>query len=188
MIDLCHTFCHTVAMRIRARLITKNFEIEERRLKLGYTQADLADIIGIQLTKFAQIEGLKVKPTEDEATSISLELNTPIDILFPQGYEKIIDIFKVSPQTIGNYTAPLLGEPFDESRMLETTDAKLTINKLIKCLPPRYKHLIEFRSGINNEPHTLEETGKELNVTKERVRQMEAKAHEIMRNEFDTKK
>ena len=56
-------------MRIRARLITKNYDLEERRKKLGYSQSDFADIVGIRVNIYQNIEQLKRKPTEEEAVS-----------------------------------------------------------------------------------------------------------------------
>ncbi len=168
-------------MRIRARLIVKNYELEERRKKLGYTQADFAEAIGIPVLTYQLIESLKKKPTEEQATSISLELKAPKDVLFPNGYERIVDVFNPRFERIADFTPPLLG--FDEERLLETADAKLTVTKLMGKLNPREKNLIEFRYGLNSqEPKTLEETAKYLGVTRERIRQMEAKAHEKMRH------
>ena len=57
-------------MRIRAKIIVKNYELEERRIKLGLTQAEFADIIGIQVARYGQIEQMKIIPREEEAKNI----------------------------------------------------------------------------------------------------------------------
>ncbi len=58
-----------------------------------------------------------------------------------------------------------------------------TINKILDKLTPRECRVIIMRFGLNGErPHTLEEVGKEFNVTRERIRQIQAKAIRKLRN------
>lgn len=171
-------------MRIRAKVIVKNYEIEERRKKLGYSQNDFADVLGIQRQKMADIENLKIKPSEELAKQISLELNCDLKTLFPQGYDKVVDIFKLPIGKIVDYKNPLLDNGIDEQLLLEQSNAKITIDYLIKkaFLSPRELAIIRFRNGFEDEiPHTYEETGIKFNVTCERIRQIEARAHEKIR-------
>lgn len=57
------------------------------------------------------------------------------------------------------------------------------INELLKTLTDREALVIELRFGLNdNPPHTLEEVGAILGVTRERVRQIEAKALRKLRH------
>lgn len=57
------------------------------------------------------------------------------------------------------------------------------INELLKTLTEREALVIELRFGLNdNPPHTLEEVGAILGVTRERVRQIEAKALRKLRH------
>ena len=61
-------------------------------------------------------------------------------------------------------------------------EAKDLINNLLILLSPKEKHIIENRYSLNSKPHaTLESIGKEFGVTRERIRQIEAKAHEKIR-------
>jgi RNA polymerase primary sigma factor len=49
-------------------------------------------------------------------------------------------------------------------------------------LPPKERKILEMRHGlIDGYTHTLEEVGKVFGVTRERIRQIEAKAHEKIR-------
>lgn len=62
-------------------------------------------------------------------------------------------------------------------------DSKSTIDTVLDTLSDREKHIIVLRFGIGTEePKTLEEVGKELGLTKERIRQIEAKALAKLRN------
>ena len=70
--------------------------------------------------------------------------------------------------------------PFDVS---SDNENKEIINAVLETLDSREKEIITLRFGLNNEDSkTLEECGKILNLTKERVRQIEQKALHKLRN------
>lgn len=57
------------------------------------------------------------------------------------------------------------------------TNLKETCTKILSSLTPREERVLRMRFGIGmNTDHTLEEVGKQFNVTRERIRQIEAKA------------
>ena len=57
-----------------------------------------------------------------------------------------------------------------------------TIN-ILESLTPREAKVLRMRFGINmNTDHTLEEVGKQFDVTRERIRQIEAKALRKLRH------
>ena len=61
--------------------------------------------------------------------------------------------------------------------------------KILKELTPREAKVLQLRYGLeDNRPHTLEEVGKEFNVTRERIRQIEAKALRKLRHPSRSKK
>ena len=54
---------------------------------------------------------------------------------------------------------------------------------VLKSLTPREERVITLRFGLDDgRPRTLEELGKEFNVTRERIRQIEAKALRKLRH------
>lgn len=59
------------------------------------------------------------------------------------------------------------------------------VNEILGDLSEKEKRILEMRHGLgehdNGVTHTLEEVGKEFGVTRERIRQIEAKAHEKIR-------
>ena len=66
---------------------------------------------------------------------------------------------------------------------------KEQLSEIIATLPDREQKIIRLRFGIGGgRPHTLEEVGNEFDVTRERIRQIEAKALSKLRKNKDTKK
>ncbi|MBQ6605953.1 RNA polymerase sigma factor RpoD [Candidatus Saccharibacteria bacterium] len=82
----------------------------------------------------------------------------------------------------------------DEERVSPEDSAATQILKeqlasIIATLSDREQKIIKMRFGIGGErPHTLEEVGVEFSVTRERIRQIEAKALSKLRKHKDTKK
>ena len=61
--------------------------------------------------------------------------------------------------------------------------------EVLETLTPREKKVLELRFGIEDgRTRTLEEVGKEFNVTRERIRQIEAKALRKLRHPSRSKK
>ncbi len=57
------------------------------------------------------------------------------------------------------------------------------IREVLNELSPKERKILELRNGLaDGVAHTLEEVGKEFGVTRERIRQIEAKAHEKIRH------
>lgn len=66
---------------------------------------------------------------------------------------------------------------------------KEQLSEIIATLTDREQKIIRLRFGIGGgRPHTLEEVGNEFDVTRERIRQIEAKALAKLRKNKDTKK
>jgi len=73
-----------------------------------------------------------------------------------------------------------LGMPHLASRTVKCPKAS-TINEVLSKLPPREQQVVKMRFGIGQQDHTLEEVARQLDVTRERVRQIEAKAMKSLR-------
>ena len=79
-----------------------------------------------------------------------------------------------SNEEVGNFVAD--SEDYAE-KAIEKVDKEILLDDLDKCLNPREKEVIIKRFGLNGQDEmTLESVGKDLNVTRERTRQIEAKA------------
>ena len=69
---------------------------------------------------------------------------------------------------------------------VEVTESQLLKEQLVRVLntlTPREEKVLRLRYGLDDgHPRTLEEVGKEFNVTRERIRQIEAKALRKLRH------
>ena len=90
---------------------------------------------------------------------------------------------------IGEDEESLLGDfiPTDEEDSVESIvfghELHNTLAETLSTLTARERTILELRFGWNDaKPHTLEEVGKEFNVTRERIRQIEAKALRKMKH------
>jgi RNA polymerase primary sigma factor len=102
--------------------------------------------------------------------------------------KKVKHILKIS-QDIVSLEAPVgteedskLGDFIEDDDALQPAEAtnrvliKENIHEMLQYLSPRERKIIEMRFGLKDGVgHTLEEVGQEFNVTRERIRQIEAK-------------
>lgn len=115
--------------------------------------------------------------------------------------EKINNMIKISQDTIplespvGEEEDSVLAD-FIEDKDTPTPDETATfellkehITEILGLLTPREQKILRMRFGLDNgRSHTLEETGQEFGVTRERIRQIEAKALAKLKKHRDSKK
>ena len=129
-------------------------------------------------------------PTAEE---ISKELQMPVD--------KVREIMRVAQEPvsletpIGEEEDSHLGDFIPDDDALPPADAasmlmlKEQLAEVLKTLTPREEKVLSLRFGLEDgHPRTLEEVGKEFNVTRERIRQIEAKALRKLRHPSRSKK
>ncbi len=74
------------------------------------------------------------------------------------------------------FASLLEGDPASERQPLEFPLLKSRLAEVLSDLPPLERHILEQRFGLQGEPLTLEELGKRMNVSRERVRQLQVRA------------
>lgn len=129
-------------------------------------------------------------PTAEE---IAEELDMPID--------KVREIMRVAQEPvsletpIGEEEDSHLGDFIEDSDAPAPADAashtllKEQLEDVLSTLTPREKKVLELRFGLEDgRNRTLEEVGKEFNVTRERIRQIEAKALRKLRHPSRSKR
>jgi RNA polymerase primary sigma factor len=112
--------------------------------------------------------------------------------------EKVLKIAKepISLETpIGEEEDSNLGDFIEDKMVLTPSDAVLNANlsdqtrHVLATLTPREEKVLRMRFGIGEKSdHTLEEVGKDFEVTRERIRQIEAKALRKLRHPSRSKK
>ena len=124
---------------------------------------------------------------------IAAEMNMPVD--------KIRDILKIAQEPvsletpIGEEEDSHLGDFIPDGDASEPAEAayytmlKEQLTEVLGTLTPREEKVLRLRFGIEDgRTRTLEEVGKEFNVTRERIRQIEAKALRKLRHPSRSKK
>ena len=124
---------------------------------------------------------------EATAEELAKILEMPVDKV-----RKVIKIAKepISMETpIGDDEDSYLGDFIEDSNILSPLDSATvngltnTVSALLEGLTPREAKVLRMRFGIDmNTDHTLEEVGKQFDVTRERIRQIEAKALRKLRH------
>ena len=115
--------------------------------------------------------------------------------------EKVLHIQKISQDTtsldaaVGEDEDSTLGEFIEDQDSVSPVDAatyellKEHINDTLSLLTPREQKILRMRFGLEDgRSHTLEEVGQEFGVTRERIRQIEAKALAKLRKHKDSKR
>ncbi len=129
-------------------------------------------------------------PTAEE---IAAELDMPVD--------KVREILRVAQEPvsletpIGEEEDSHLGDFIPDDEALAPADAasmlllKEQLGEVLKTLTPREAKVLSLRFGLEDgHPRTLEEVGKEFKVTRERIRQIEAKALRKLRHPSRSKR
>ncbi len=130
------------------------------------------------------------EPSVDE---IAKAMNVPV--------EKVIDIQKISQDTVsldtpvGEEEDSTLGTFIQDENAISPADSasimmlKEQLMEVLATLTPREQKVIMLRYGIEDgHTRTLEDVGREFSVTRERIRQIEAKALKKLRQPSRSKK
>ena len=130
------------------------------------------------------------EPTPEE---IAQKIDLPV--------EKVRKVLKIAQEPIsletpiGEEEDSHLGDFIEDKGVISPIDAVITTNlgaqteDVLETLTPREKRVLELRFGIGSgADHTLEEVGQQFDVTRERIRQIEAKALRKLRHPTRSKK
>lgn len=120
---------------------------------------------------------------------IAVEMNLSVD--------KVYTIEKIDQSTLsleapigdeGDESKSKLGDFLADEKILSPDQESSRriigdqVREILNDLPEKERKILELRHGlVDGVTHTLEEVGKEFGVTRERIRQIEAKAHEKIR-------
>jgi RNA polymerase primary sigma factor len=136
------------------------------------------------------VQELGREPTPEEIAS---KMEFPLEKV-----RKVLKIAKepISLETpIGEEEDSHLGDFIEDKKFMSPSEAAISLNlaeqtrKVLATLTPREEKVLRMRFGIGEKSdHTLEEVGKDFLVTRERIRQIEAKALRKLRHPTRSKK
>ncbi len=135
-------------------------------------------------TAHSMVQDLGRDPSADE---IAKKMDMPV--------EKVAEILKMAQEPVsletpvGEEDDSHLGDFIQDQKIAEPAEAASfnllheQLEKLLEGLSPREATVLRMRFGlVDGRPYTLEEVGKEFNVTRERIRQIESKALRKLRH------
>ncbi len=151
------------AVANQSKTIRIPVHVQERRIKLNRASAELQAKLGREAT------------AEELAQATRLKLEHVVEAL------DAVDSVSLN-QGLGSDGDSELGDLFaDESTVDPAEEAvesvrRQRVQRAVADLPERQRRIIELRFGFESEPASLETIGKELGLTRERVRQLESDA------------
>jgi RNA polymerase primary sigma factor len=152
------------AVANHARTIRVPVHVVERQQKLSRAARRLEVELGREATKeeLAEATGLPIQHVDEAlgAAQASVSLNQTVG---SDDEGELGDLF-------ADREAP---DPFEEA---EESLRRQGVRKALDALPERERRILELRFGFDGEPWTLEAIGHELDLTRERVRQLEGQA------------
>jgi RNA polymerase primary sigma factor len=130
------------------------------------------------------VQELGREPNPEE---IAVKMDMPV--------EKVRKVLKIAKEPIsletpvGEEEDSHLGDFIEDKKVINPSEAIVNLNlaeqtrRVLSTLTPREEKVLRMRFGIGEESdHTLEEVGQDFNVTRERIRQIEAKALRKLRH------
>jgi len=188
---------------LKQRLYNWNMRIA-REVK-GWRQADLANASGIGAATISQIETLRYFPKRNQAERIAEVLGQTIESLFPEWLKefKLKELPKAIEDRCISLEEAIKRHLIAPELLLETNigwgetpediEKRVGLGRLIpevlETLTPRERKVIELRFGLDDGgSRTLAEVGGEFNITRDRIRQIEAKALRKLRHPIRSRK
>jgi RNA polymerase primary sigma factor len=130
------------------------------------------------------VQELGREPTSEE---IAKRMDVPVDSV--RKTKKIAQVPMSFETPIGEEGDSHLGDFIEDKAVLSPSDAAINLNlkdqiaSMLRTLTPREERIIKMRFGLDDgNEHTLEEVGQVFAVTRERIRQIEAKALRKLRH------
>ncbi|GMM94274.1 RNA polymerase sigma factor RpoD [Qipengyuania sp. MTN3-11] len=156
--------------------ITRSIADQARTIRIPVHMIETINKLVRTSRQFLHEEGREPTP-EEMAARLSMPL------------EKVRKVLKIAKEPIsletpiGDEEDSHLGDFIEDKNAIIPVDAaiqanlKETVTRVLASLTPREERVLRMRFGIGmNTDHTLEEVGQQFSVTRERIRQIEAKA------------
>jgi RNA polymerase primary sigma factor len=162
------------AIADKSRLIRLPVHINETLGRVRRTSRELASMHGREPTVQELADALSMPV--DKVTQLMTMGNAPVSLDQPMGEE--------GDSSLGDLVEDVQG--VDPDQQAAEISMRAAVQKALTALPERERRIIELRFGLDEggggQPRTLEEVGQQLGVTRERIRQIEAKVLRKLRH------
>ena len=167
------------AIANQSRDIRLPVHLTEQINRINRTQRSLLQELGREPTAAeiaAKLDGMTPERVE-ELQKLAMD---PVSLESPAGEEET--------STLGDFVQD--ANAISPEMYAENEVIREQVDKMLKELPEREEQIIRMRFGLDGtgKPKTLEEVGKNWNVTRERIRQLEAKALRRLQMQLKRKK
>ena len=146
--------------------------VHERRVKIARVARELETKLGREATReeLAEAAGLKLQHVDEalDAADAPVSLNQPIGSEEEGEFGDLFD-------------DPNASDPAEEA---SENVRRQEVRRALRKLPERERRMVELRFGFDGEPVSLEAIGRELGISRERVRQLERDAFERLAGEL----
>jgi len=194
------------AIADQARTIRIPVHMVETISRLTRIQRDLAQELGREPTsEEIAVEMELIEPQEIQAVREAWGRNEPLesglDRKLRRAAAKVRRIVRISQEPmslempVGAEESSLLGDFIEDETIPGPVDAaskqllKEQVRSILNSLSEREREVLEMRFGLRDgQAHTLEEVGQFFGVTRERIRQIEAKALRKLRHPYRSRK
>lgn len=180
-------------MRLASKTRVYNKNLHDAIVKSGLTNKEIGKAIGLTWTTVSMIRNCKHWPNLEQQAKLCKLLNVNFDDIFPPEAEEVyarvahnykqnnhIREIEITSEMLESEQVLTLDKAYEEvEQSVSNYSWKKTLDK---ALTPREAELIKCRFGLDDGVRkTYEEVGHKFNVTRERVRQIEAKCLEKLR-------
>jgi RNA polymerase primary sigma factor len=160
------------AISNQSKTIRVPTHVHERRVKLARVRGELQTRLGREPTREELAETAELSLLHvDEALDAA---EAPVSL----------------NQSVGSEDDGELGDLFGDTQADDPAEEaldslqRLAVRSAVSRLPERERRVLELRFGLDHDPLPLESIGKELGISRERVRQVEADALELLAEEL----
>lgn len=181
-------------MGVKAQILPYLAELREWRKLNGLNQAGLAQLLDCSRVYVQKIESLRCNPGPELRQKILDITGLPEETLFPawqiglvnrrffKGLNVEVPQEQLIKQAEKEY-ARMLPPPKSLHQQAAEKEMSALLERVLDTLSPREQRVIRMRFGLDDGvSKTLEQVGKAFGVTRERVRQIEAKALRKLRH------
>ncbi len=179
-----------------------NYRLKKERGKAGLRGRDVAEKLRVNPTCYSHWERLRSCPNSKTALEIARMFKERLDVdmsaedyakyLFPDWIDGLVKELKIErgekdSKDALDYTVPLSGGIQRRMSYIpkgNNEELNGKINESLGFLSHKEREIIKLRYGFGGEVYTLEEVGHVFKITRERVRQLEVRAMNKLRDYF----